>query len=143
MNRVNVCIFGGNITEIRPYSYNWILSNSWWFQFVLLLVMFTLILKVVSDKFLHWKVTLFLLSFFLLFKNLFWLHLWHVEVPGPGIKFKLQLWPVPQLWQCWILNLLHWARDWTLATTETTTGWLTYCATVVTPSFPLSNQGIL
>ena len=24
-------------------------------------------------------------------------------VPGPGISSKLQLWPVPQLWQHWIL----------------------------------------
>ena len=35
-----------------------------------------------------------------------WLHLWHMEVPGPGIE------PMPwqpfqlQQWQCWIVNLL-------------------------------------
>ena len=30
----------------------------------------------------------------------FWLHSWHAEVPGSGIK------PMPQQWQHWILNLL-------------------------------------
>ena len=30
-----------------------------------------------------------------------------MEVPRPGIKSKPQLQPVPQLWQCQILNLLH------------------------------------
>ena len=30
----------------------------------------------------------------------FWLHLWHMEVPGPGIKSGLQL------QQCWFLNPL-------------------------------------
>ena len=35
---------------------------------------------------------------------LFLLHLWHVAGPGPGIKAVPQLQPVPQLWQCWILN---------------------------------------
>lgn len=28
----------------------------------------------------------------------FWLHLQHVEVPGPGIEPALHLWPAPQLW---------------------------------------------
>ena len=32
-------------------------------------------------------------------------------VPRPGIRSKLQLQPVLQLWQHWILNPLHWARD--------------------------------
>ena len=27
----------------------------------------------------------------------FWLCPWHMEVPGPGTEFKLQLQPVPQL----------------------------------------------
>ena len=31
---------------------------------------------------------------------------WHIEVPGPGTEFKLQLWPTPQLWQHQILNSL-------------------------------------
>ena len=34
-----------------------------------------------------------------------------MEISGPGIKFELLLRPVPQLWQCQILNPLHWARD--------------------------------
>ena len=32
--------------------------------------------------------------------------LWHVEVPGPGIKAKLQQQPEPLQWQYWILNPL-------------------------------------
>ena len=35
-----------------------------------------------------------------------WLHSWHMEVPRPGIEFDLWLWPMPQLWQQWILNPL-------------------------------------
>ena len=30
-------------------------------------------------------------------------YLWHMEVSGPAIESKLQLQPVPQLWQCQIL----------------------------------------
>ena len=30
-----------------------------------------------------------------------------MEVPGPGIKSELQLWPMPQLWRHGILNPLH------------------------------------
>ena len=33
-------------------------------------------------------------------------HLSHVEVPRPGVKPSPQLWPAPQLLQCWILNPL-------------------------------------
>ena len=33
---------------------------------------------------------------------LFWLHPWHMEVPGPRIKSELQL--RPTLWQPWICN---------------------------------------
>ena len=29
--------------------------------------------------------------------DLLWPHLWPVEVPGPGIKPVLQLWPMPQI----------------------------------------------
>ena len=36
---------------------------------------------------------------------LFGPHLWHVEVPRPGLESQ------PQQWQCQILNLLHWAQD--------------------------------
>ena len=30
------------------------------------------------------------------------LHLQHMEIPGPGVKSELQLWPMPQLQQHWI-----------------------------------------
>ena len=30
-----------------------------------------------------------------------------MEVPRLGTEPETQLWPVPQVWQCWILNLLH------------------------------------
>ena len=36
----------------------------------------------------------------------FWLHLWHMEIPRPGIKSEPQLWSMPQLQQHWILNPL-------------------------------------
>lgn len=34
----------------------------------------------------------------------FGLHLWHVDVPGPGIKPMPHQWSKPLQWQCWILN---------------------------------------
>ena len=34
-------------------------------------------------------------------------------VPGPGTRYEPQSQPKPQLWQCWILNPLCQARDWT------------------------------
>lgn len=37
-------------------------------------------------------------------KIIFWLHLWHVEVPGVGIEPVPQQWPRPRTWQCWIFN---------------------------------------
>ena len=43
---------------------------------------------------------------------------WHLEVPRPGIKSELQLWPALQLQQHWILNPLLWAGDPTRAATE-------------------------
>ena len=60
--------------------------------------------------------------FFFLFFS--WLHLRHVKVSGPGVQWKLQLWPVPKPWQHWIWaasvtntatcsnarSLTHWAR---------------------------------
>ena len=39
------------------------------------------------------------------------LHLWHMEVPRLGVKSELQLGPVPQPWQHWIINTLSHARD--------------------------------
>lgn len=44
-----------------------------------------------------------------------------MEVPEPEIESKPQLWPTPQLWQWWILNLLYWAGDWTSAATQAAT----------------------
>ena len=35
-----------------------------------------------------------------------WLHPWHVEVPGPGIEPAPQQWLEPLRWQCLFLNLL-------------------------------------
>ena len=46
-------------------------------------------------------------SFFLCFFFLFWPHMQHMEVPGPGMKSKVKLQSMPQLWQCQILNLLY------------------------------------
>ena len=57
--------------------------------------------------------------FFLFLKLIIYFGLWHVEVPGPGIKPTPQQQPELLQWQCWILNPLHWAGDWTGATTET------------------------
>ena len=48
-----------------------------------------------------------------------WLHSWHMEVPGPGIKSKLQLQCTPQPQQCWILNPLRQAGDQTCASAAT------------------------
>ena len=50
---------------------------------------------------------------------LFWLYLQHMEVPGPGIKSKLELQPMAKLRQPQILNPLLWARDPTSASTKT------------------------
>ena len=38
-------------------------------------------------------------------KIFFWTHLWHVEVPGPGIKSQPQLLPAPIAVLGWGLNL--------------------------------------
>lgn len=46
-----------------------------------------------------------------------WPHLWHVEVPRPGIKSEPQLWPTPKLWQHQILNALGQTGDLTWVTT--------------------------
>ena len=53
----------------------------------------------------HFKKTIFIYLLSL------WPHPWHMEVPGPGIKSKPQLWPMPQLRQCWILNPLSHSRN--------------------------------
>ena len=43
---------------------------------------------------------------FLIFFFLFWLYPQHAEVPRPGTKSTLELWPVPQLQQSQILKLV-------------------------------------
>ena len=53
----------------------------------------------------------FCLRCFFFFFFFFAPHLWHMKVPRPEIKSKLQLWPIPQLQQCWILNPLHQGRN--------------------------------
>ena len=47
---------------------------------------------------------------FFFFSPLFQVYLWHMEVFRPGIKSELQLQPMPQLQQCWILNPPLWVR---------------------------------
>lgn len=60
-------------------------------------------------------------------------------VPWPRTEVEPQMWPMSQLWQCWILNLLHQARDGTRAS-AVTCAWhgdngrsLTSCTTAETP----------
>ena len=60
-----------------------------------------------------WEESFFFFFFF------FWLHPWHVEVSRPGIESHLQLWPIPQLQQHWILKPLCWAGVWTCASIVT------------------------
>ena len=56
-----------------------------------------------------WGIARFLFVFWLLpfLSYFFWPHLWHTEVPGPGIKRMPQWWPWPLQGQHWILNLLR------------------------------------
>ena len=63
----------------------------------------------------------------------FWLHQWHVEVPGPGIKSKLQLQLMPQLQQCQILSSLSQAGESNLHCCRDNVKSLTQYATVGTP----------
>ena len=65
-----------------------------------------------------------------------WPHSWRMEVPGPGIESKPQLWPTLQLQQHQILNPPHRARDWIYICTATwaaAVGFLAQCATAGTP----------
>ena len=58
---------------------------------------------------------------------------WLLEVPGPEVDSKPQLWPTPQLWLLWILNWLHSAGNWSHTSAVTwaiAVGFLTHCATV-------------
>ena len=49
-----------------------------------------------------WVKCEWLFFFFLFFS--FLVHPMAYRVPGPGIRSNPQLWPMPQLWQCQILN---------------------------------------
>ena len=53
-------------------------------------------------------IQIWLDTFFFFFK-----HPAAYGVPGPGIRAKPQLWPMPKLWQHWILKWLCCTRDWT------------------------------
>ena len=76
-------------------------------------------------------------NFYFLLKRIFlWLHSWHMEVPRLETESELRL---QQLWQCWTFNPLHWAGDWSAASSAFTVTWapavgfLTHCATAGTP----------
>ena len=66
----------------------------------------------------------------------FWPQPQHIDIPGPGIKSELQLWPTLQLQQCRTLNPLCQVRDQTYTSAVI---WaaafrsLTHCATAGTP----------
>ena len=55
----------------------------------------------------QWKLLFYMFEALLFF---FWLYLWHVEIPGPGIEPVPQQWPRPQQQQCHILRWLLWLR---------------------------------
>ena len=72
------------------------------------------------------------------FLKILWPHLWHVEVPRPGVESKPKLQPTQQLWQQQILNPLHYVRDRTCTSTSTqvaTIRFLTYCTMAATHTF--------
>ena len=75
------------------------------------------------------------LSFFFFF--LFWLHLQHMEVPGPGVERKLHLWPTLQLGQLLgSFNPLYQGRDGihtSAATGAAAVRFSTHCATAGAP----------
>ena len=87
--------------------------------------------------------SLFLLLLFVRFR-FSGLNLWHMEGPGLGVEWELQLEPTPQpqqyicnlhysLWQLWILNPLSEARDQTCILMDNSR--VHYCcATTGTPS---------
>ena len=62
----------------------------------------------------------------------------HTEIPGPGIESKPQLWPTPQLQQCWIHRAEHQTHT-SAVTWATAVRFLTYCATVGTPGYGCSS----
>ena len=58
---------------------------------------------------LHWEVGI---AFFIFIFSFFGCPTAY-GIPRRGIRHELQLWFKPQLYQCWILNPLCWAGDWT------------------------------
>ena len=86
-------------------------------------------MKLLVSPYVHQHLA-FLISFlpFFLFKQ----HSQHMEFPRLRVKSEPQLWPVPQLQQCWILNPLCWARD-RLCHCRANTGSLTHGTTAGTP----------
>ena len=72
-------------------------------------------------------VNFFLFSFFFFF--FFFGCVTAYGIPRPGIRSELQLQPVPQLWQCQILNPLCWTGDRTCVPTLQRHLW--FCCTTV------------
>ena len=59
-----------------------------------------------------------------------------IEGPESGIRSEQQLRPMPQLWQCQILNPLCWAGDWTWTSSVirgAAVRFLTHCTAAGTP----------
>ena len=102
-----------------------------------------------KDTHLDWIVSLLVSGIYLLFIYL-GLHLWQMEVPRLGVKLELQL-PAyaiatatpdlslicnlhHSLWQCWILNPLSGAGDWTLILTDIVSFCFCFCFFFFLPS---------
>lgn len=66
-----------------------------------------------KSSFLFYHKNIYLLIY--LFRS----HPRYMEVPGPGVEFKLQLCPILQPWQHWILIPLHQAGNQTCASVVT------------------------
>ena len=62
-----------------------------------------------------WNGWLFICLFVFFFRHA--LGMW--KFPGQGSNLNCSYWPTPHLWQCWIINPLHRARNRTFAFTET------------------------
>ena len=104
--------------------------------------------------FLSWYVYILLVCrhwgfvcFFVLFCFVFLAAPVAYGIPRPGAEPQLHLQPMPQLQQCQILNLLHWAGDRTCASVATwaaTVRVFTYCS-MATPVFisQLTNKNMV
>ena len=88
-------------------------------------------------------VTITSMILWLFFPPFFWGgHPTASGVAGLGIRSKLQLWPMPQLQQCWILNPLCQAGDWACMPVLQRHCW-SCCATTGNPWFVISIQSFL